>query len=48
MPVEAAFTLLGPPYDVVEAPTWRGEVLTESAAILLWLADTYAPGDLYG
>ena len=70
VPVEAALTLLGLPYEVVEAPTWRGEaeqakvapvnpmrqvpalvlpsgaVMTESAAILIWLADTYAPGDL--
>jgi GST-like protein len=76
VPVEAALTLLGLPYEVIEAPTWRGEaeqakvagvnpmrqvpalvlptgeVLTESAAILMWLAETHpearlapAPGD---
>ncbi len=76
VPVEAALTLLGLPYKVVEAATWRndeerakvekvnpllqvpalvlpsGEVLTESAAILMWLAETHpearlapAPGD---
>jgi GST-like protein len=65
--VEAALTLLGQPYDVVEAPALtsplrrqraaevnpmrqvpalvppNGEILTESAAILIWLADRY-PG----
>jgi GST-like protein len=70
VPVEATLTLLGLPYEVVEAPTWRGpeeqakvapvnpmrqvptlvlpsgEVMTESAAILIWLADAYAPGEL--
>ena len=70
VPVEAALTLLGLSYDVVEAPTWEGEeqqakvapvnpmrqipalvlpsgeVMTESAAILIWLADRYAPGEL--
>lgn len=70
VPVEAALTLLGLPYEVVEAPAWRGgadreraasvnpmaqvptlilpdgSVMTESAAILIWLADAYAPGDL--
>ena len=70
VPVEAALTLLGLPYEVVEAPAWRGgadrdraasvnpmaqvptlvlpdgSLMTESAAILIWLADTYAPGDL--
>ena len=70
VPVEATLTLLGLPYEVVEAPTWRGEAeqakvapvnplrqvpalvtpsgetMTESAAILLWLAETYAPGEL--
>jgi GST-like protein len=63
VPVEATLTLLGLPYEVVEAATWRdeeerakvaavnpmlqvpalvtpsGEVLTESAAILMWLAE---------
>jgi GST-like protein len=63
VPVEATLTLLGQPYDVVEAPTWEGaaqqakvagvnplrqipalvtpdgETITESAAILIWLAD---------
>ncbi len=70
VPVEAALTLLGLPYTVVEAPTWEGdevrdrvapvnpmrqvpavvlpsgEVMTESAAILIWLADRFAPGEL--
>ena len=70
VPVEAALTLLGLPYEVVEAPTWEGEeqqakvapvnpmrqvpalvlpsgeVMTESAAILIWLADAHAPGEL--
>ena len=65
IPVEAALTLLGLPYDVVETPTWEGEAerdkvskvnpmrqipalvtpdgetLTESAAILIWLADRF-------
>lgn len=65
IPVEATLTLLGLPYEVVEAATWRGEaeqakvlavnplrqvpalvlpsgeVLTESAAILMWLAETH-------
>ncbi|GIK87043.1 MAG: glutathione S-transferase [Betaproteobacteria bacterium] len=65
--VEAALTLLGLPYELVEAPTWRqaeararvqpvnplaqvpalvfpgGEVMTESAAILIHLADAH-PG----
>lgn len=64
VPVEAALTLIGLPYDVIEGATWEhdpavlarvaavnpllqipalvlpsGEVLTESAAILIWLAD---------
>lgn len=67
VPVEAALTLLGLPFTVVEAPTWEGEaerdkvapvnpmrqlpalvtpegeVLTESAAILIWLADRHHP-----
>lgn len=65
--VEAALTLLGQPYEVVEEPALTspgrerraaavnpmrqvpalvlpsGEILTESAAILIWLADRY-PG----
>jgi GST-like protein len=65
VPVEAALTLLGQPYGVVEAPTWEGaaqqakvagvnplkqipalvtpdgETITESAAILIWLADRF-------
>ena len=73
VPVEAALTLIGAPYEVVEAVTWDGpaeqakvaavnpmrqvpvlvapdgEVLTESAAILIWLAEKHpeaalAPG----
>ena len=64
-PVEATLTLLGLPYEVVEAPTWEsdeqrakvaavnplrqipalvlpsGEALTESAAILMWLAEQH-------
>ena len=73
VPVEATLTLLGLPYEVVEAATWRseeerakvravnpmlqvpalvtpsGEVLTESAAILISLAERHpqarlAPG----
>ena len=63
VPVEAAMSLIGLPYEVVEAPTWEGEAeqakvaavnplkqipalvtpdgetITESAAILIWLAD---------
>lgn len=65
VPVEAAMTLIGLDYRIVEAVTWEGEperdkvaavnpmrqipalilssgeVLTESAAILIWLADTH-------
>jgi len=65
VPVEAALTLIGAPYEVVEAVTWEGpaeqakvaavnpmrqvpvlvtpdgEVLTESAAILIWLAEKH-------
>ena len=65
VPVEAAITLIGLPYDIVEAPTWEGEAeqakvavvnplrqipalvtpagetITESAAILIWLADNH-------
>jgi GST-like protein len=73
VPVEATLTLLGIPYEVVEAVTWEdeaarklvetvnplrqvpalvlpsGEVMTESAAILIYLADLHpeagmAPG----
>ena len=65
VPVEATLTLLGQPYEVIEAPTWEGEAqqakvaavnplrqipalvtpdgetITESAAILIWLADRF-------
>jgi GST-like protein len=65
IPVEAVLTLLGLPYEVVEAAAWEseterdkvakvnpmrqipalvlpsGEVLTESAAILMWLAEQH-------
>ena len=65
VPIEAALTLLGLPYEVVEATVWEneaerdkvakvnpmrqipalvlpsGEVMTESAAILMWLAEQY-------
>jgi len=65
VPVEAAMSLIGLPYEVVEAPTWEGkaeqakvaavnplkqipalvtpegETITESAAILIWLADKF-------
>lgn len=65
VPVEAALTLIGAPYTVIEAVTWEGEAgrdkvaavnpmrqipalvtpegenLTESAAILIWLAEQY-------
>lgn len=65
VPVEAALTLIGAPYRVVEAATWEGdaerdkvapvnpmrqipvlitpagETLTESAAILIWLAEQH-------
>ncbi|WP_199170678.1 glutathione S-transferase family protein [Caulobacter sp. FWC2] len=73
VPVEAAMTLIGLPFEVIEAPTWEGEAeqakvaainplkqipamvtpdgetITESAAMLIWLADRYpaarlAPG----
>ncbi len=70
VPVEAVLTLLGAPYEVVEAPAWEseevreriapinpmrqipalvlpsGEVLTESAAILMWLAELDPEGKL--
>ena len=66
VPVEAAMTLIGLDYRVIEAVTWEGEAerdkvavvnpmrqipalvlpsgetITESAAILIWLADTQA------
>lgn len=73
VPIEAVLTLLGIPYEVIEAVTWEneaarklvetvnplrqvpalvlpsGEIMTESAAILIHLADLYpqarlAPG----
>ncbi|MFN3669138.1 MAG: glutathione S-transferase family protein [Brevundimonas sp.] len=73
VPVEATLTLIGAPYQVVEAVTWEGEAerdkvapvnpmrqipalvtpasetITESAAILIWLAEQHpearlAPG----
>jgi len=62
--IEAALTLIGAPYEVVERATWKprdakaiapvnpmrqvpalalpsGELMTESAAILTWLADSH-------
>lgn len=71
VPVEAALTLIGLPFEVVEAPTWEGEaeqakvagvnplkqipavilpggeIMTESAAILIWLSDRH-PDALLG
>ena len=70
VPVEAALTLIGAPYTVIEAVTWEGEAerdkvapvnpmrqipalitppdssgkretITESAAILIWLAEQH-------
>lgn len=65
VPVEAALTLIGAPYTVIEAVTWEGdaerdkvapvnpmrqipalitpdgETITESAAILIWLAEQH-------
>ena len=65
VPVEAVLTLLGLPYEVVEARAWEGEaeqakvgavnpmrqvpalvlpsgqVMTESAAVLMWLAEQH-------
>ena len=65
VPVEAALTLIGAPYEVIEAVTWEsdaerdkvaavnpmrqipalvtpeGETITESAAILIWLAEQH-------
>lgn len=70
VPVEAALTLIGAPFRVVEATTWAGdaerdkvgavnpmrqvpalvtptgEVLTESAAILIWLAEQHPEAGL--
>jgi len=70
VPVEAAMSLIGLPYEIVEAPTWEGaaeqakvaavnplrqipalvtpdgETITESAAILIWLADRYPEAKL--
>lgn len=70
IPVEAALTLIGAPFTVVEAATWEGEaqrarvaavnpmrqipalvtpdgeVVTESAAILIWLAETHPEAGL--
>lgn len=65
VPIEAALTLIGAPYTVIEAVTWEGdaerdkvvsvnpmrqvpvlitptgEILTESAAILMWLGEQH-------
>lgn len=66
VPVEAALTLIGLPFEVIEGATWiddpeilarveavnplkqipavvlpSGEILTESGAILIWLADAH-------
>ena len=71
VPVEAALSLLGLPYEVVEAPAWEqdatvqatigavnpmrqipalvlpsGEIMTESAALLTWLADSHPESGL--
>ncbi|MFY8142699.1 MAG: glutathione S-transferase family protein [Caulobacter sp.] len=70
VPIEAAMTLIGLPYEIIEAPTWEGEVeqakvatvnplrqipalvtpegetITESAAILIWLADRFPEAKL--
>jgi GST-like protein len=70
VPVEAALTLIGLPFEVIEAPTWEGEAeqakvaavnplrqipalvtpagetITESAAILIWLADRHPQAGL--
>ena len=70
VPVEAAMSLIGLPYAVIEAPTWEGEAeqakvaainplkqipalvtpdgetITESAAILIWLADRFPKAKL--
>jgi GST-like protein len=70
IPVEAALTLIGRPYEVVEAAAWQsdeerakveavnpmrqvpalvlpsGEIMTESAAILMWLAEQHPEAGL--
>lgn len=70
VPVEAAMTLMGLSYEIIEAPTWEGEAeqakvavvnplrqipalvtpsgetITESAAILIWLADNHPEAGL--
>lgn len=71
VPVEAAMTLIGLPFQVIEGATWEhdeqvlervrkvnplvqipavvlpdGEILTESAAILIWLADAHPAAKL--
>jgi GST-like protein len=70
VPIEAALTLLGTEYEVIEAVTWEhetarklvetvnplrqvpalvlpsGEIMTESAAILIYLADLYPKAGL--
>jgi GST-like protein len=70
VPVEATLTLIGAPFEVVEAATWEGEeararveavnpmrqvpalvlpsgeILTESAAILMWLAERFPQAGL--
>ena len=71
VPIEAALTLMGLPYEVVERPPLKdfeaalaaaakvnpmrqipavvlpgGELMTESAAILIWLADAYPQAGL--
>jgi GST-like protein len=70
VPIEATLTLLGIPYELIEAVTWEdeaarrlvetvnplrqvpalvlpsGEVVTESAAILIYLADLHAQARL--
>ena len=70
IPIEATLTLLGLPYEVVEAVTWEdeaarkrveavnplrqvpalvlpsGEIMTESAAILIYLADLHPAAHL--
>ena len=70
LPIEAALTLIGLPYDLIDGAPWvsakaaaavakinpmrqvptlvlpGGEVMTESAAILIWLADRYPQAHL--
>lgn len=71
VPVEAALTLIGLPYQVIEGATWEhdpevlarvravnpmlqipavvlpsGEIITESGAILIWLADAHPEAKL--